>query len=296
MSANQGPPRPIDHLVFPTASLDVARGRLVSLGFSVAPEGVHPFGTRNACVYLADGAFLEMLAIGDRAMRDRSVFDGNAFVERDKVFRETSGEEGLSAIVFATQDAAADHRRFIDARLSIGPMLAFSRPFVGSAGRSDIASFRLAFASVGEPGAQFLFTCERVNAPAVDRSALERHDNGVLSLAGVIIVAEDVGAVAACLALVAESKARSSSDRAASIAVAGSVIDVLSPRDFAARFGVDTLDGASDLSLVSFRVADLAATRDLLARNAVGYRSVGAALLVSPQPGQGAHFRFEENI
>jgi len=45
---------PLDHLVLPTRSLDVARARLSSLGFVVAPTGIHPFGTENGCVLLAD--------------------------------------------------------------------------------------------------------------------------------------------------------------------------------------------------------------------------------------------------
>ena len=58
-------PHPLDHLVLPTASLDVARARLTSLGFVVAPTGIHPFGTENCCVFLADGTYLEPLAVGD---------------------------------------------------------------------------------------------------------------------------------------------------------------------------------------------------------------------------------------
>ena len=51
-------PRALDHLVLPTTSLAVARDRLTTLGFTVAPDGVHPFGTVNCCIYLADGTFL----------------------------------------------------------------------------------------------------------------------------------------------------------------------------------------------------------------------------------------------
>jgi hypothetical protein len=56
---------PLDHLVLPTGSLDAVRSRLSSLGFIVAPTGIHPFGTENACVFLADGTYLEPLAVGN---------------------------------------------------------------------------------------------------------------------------------------------------------------------------------------------------------------------------------------
>ncbi|TIX38964.1 MAG: VOC family protein, partial [Mesorhizobium sp.] len=58
-------PHPLDHLVLPTASLDVARARLTLLGFTVAPTGIHPFGTENCCVFLTDGTYLEPLAVAD---------------------------------------------------------------------------------------------------------------------------------------------------------------------------------------------------------------------------------------
>ncbi len=74
---------PLDHLVLPTAGLDTARQRLEALGFTVAPMGVHPFGTRNCCVYLADGTFMEPLAIGDAAVADDAARAGNVFVARD---------------------------------------------------------------------------------------------------------------------------------------------------------------------------------------------------------------------
>ncbi|MBW8910040.1 MAG: VOC family protein, partial [Mesorhizobium sp.] len=73
-------PHPLDHLVLPTGSLDVARTRLTALGFVVAPVGVHPFGTENACVFFADGTYLEPLAIGNEQVADRAIGEGNVFV------------------------------------------------------------------------------------------------------------------------------------------------------------------------------------------------------------------------
>ncbi|MEO1399011.1 MAG: VOC family protein, partial [Pseudomonadota bacterium] len=40
-------PRSIDHLVFPVADIGAARERYTQLGFTVAPDGKHPFGTEN---------------------------------------------------------------------------------------------------------------------------------------------------------------------------------------------------------------------------------------------------------
>ena len=47
-------PRVLDHLVLPVIDIDVARSRYQSLGFTVAPDGRHPFGTENCCVFFED--------------------------------------------------------------------------------------------------------------------------------------------------------------------------------------------------------------------------------------------------
>ncbi len=56
-------PRTLDHVVLPVASLEVARARYEALGFTVAPNGLHPFGTENCCIYLEDETMLEPLAM-----------------------------------------------------------------------------------------------------------------------------------------------------------------------------------------------------------------------------------------
>ena len=137
----------LDHLVLPTHDLATARARLGALGFTVAPQGTHPFGTVNRCVYFADGTFIEPLAVGDAGAAGQAAAAGNAFVERDRAFRARNGEEGFSAVVFGTDDADADHARYKAAHISAGQRLDFSRPFVDASGRRDTVSFRLAFAA-----------------------------------------------------------------------------------------------------------------------------------------------------
>jgi hypothetical protein len=183
--------RSVDHCVLPTADLAVARKRLTSLGFTVAPNGLHPFGTENCCVYFSDGTFLEPLAVADPVKAGIASMRGNVFTARDAAFRYRLGEEGFSALVFGTQDAAADHREFTRAGVSAGRILTFSRPFIDAAGGSDTASFELAFAADLRAPDAFFFTCERVNAPAVDRSALQKHQNGVRRIKAIVLEAPE---------------------------------------------------------------------------------------------------------
>jgi hypothetical protein len=187
---NTTPAHPLDHLVLPTASLAVARARLTSLGFIVAPTGIHPFGTENCCVFLADGTYLEPLVVGSEQTAASAIAAGNVFVARDRIYRDKCGNEGFSAVVLGTGNADADHARYVEAGLSAGDMLSFSRAFADATGKSDAASFKLAFASGKEATDAFLFACERVNAPKVDRTALQAHANGVTGIVEIVAVSD----------------------------------------------------------------------------------------------------------
>lgn len=52
MNTHSAKPHPLDHVVLPVVNIDVARERIGKLGFTVAADARHPFGTENACVFL----------------------------------------------------------------------------------------------------------------------------------------------------------------------------------------------------------------------------------------------------
>lgn len=263
--------RLIDHCVLPVADLDTARRRLASLGFTVAPDGVHPFGTKNACVYFADDTFLEPLASGDARAIAEAEADGNVFVSRDRAFRRLHDEDGFSALVFKTGNADADHEAFVDDGLSAGPMLTFSRPFRDAAGASGTASFKLAFAAPAGEAATYIFTCQRIGTPQVDRSALERHANGARGIKAIMVEAPDL------------ARAWDFLDRTCPTSAGTVEIE---------RGGAGTVMRFAGIVL---SVADLARTEELFAAAAIDYRRSGNRLIVAPAPGQGTTFAFEES-
>lgn len=285
--------RPVDHVVLPTADLAVARARLTALGFTVAPTGVHPFGTRNACVYLADGTFLEPLAIGDAELDAKAAAAGNAFVARDRDFRAANGEEGFSALVFGSEDAKADHEEFVAEGISAGDMLTFSRPVTDASGATDMATFKLAFAADPLAPDALFFTCQRKNAPKVDREALQAHANGVIAISAIALSAASPDAYAPLLNIVtgAGEVLPGAVDR---VETGNAVLLAMGSDEFEAAFGVAPSDEGLRLSAIVFRVADLSALRALLDRNAIASEMRGARLVVPPAPGQGAIFAFEE--
>lgn len=275
--------RSVDHLVLPVSDLDVARQRLSALGFCVAPNGHHPFGTVNACVFLPDNIYLEPLAVADQQKAEAAIAAGNEFIIRDRLFRQHR-REGLSAIVVQSDDAGADHAAFAAAGISGGEMLEFSRPVRLPDGQESISSFRLAFAAEPSEERFFLFSCQRLNPLPVDRAALESHANGVLGLKRMFIQTGREGYLN-LMATVLE----------------GDICDITNGHAFeTANLSVEVVVGnEANMGLLAiglvFAVADLEVTETLLTANGVGHVKTSDGIVVPAAPGQGVAFLFEEN-
>ncbi len=277
--------RAIDHLVLPTARLDTARRRLSDLGFTVAPEGVHPFGTVNCCVYLSDGTFLEPLALRDGAAATAAIAEGNVFVARDHVFRAVRGEEGFSAVVLASDDAGRDHAAFAAAGISAGDMLTFSRQARDAAGNAGTASFRLAFAADTAIADAFVFTCQRVNVPRIDRSALERHGNGALAIRE-IVAGRNADAFKR---LIGRAAGEPDQQAPSCIELANATVRSTGTADPSAVRHCE-----ATLAAIVFAVDDIERSRGALEAGGIDHISDGARLVVPAAPGQGAVFIFAE--
>jgi hypothetical protein len=287
--------RPLDHLVVPVTDLRTARSRLTRLGFTVAADARHPFGTENACVFLADKSYLEPLAVGDLQVVETATRAGNQFVARDAAYRFRNGVEGLSAIVLATQDADADHAAFRDAGLSTGDQLEFSRVMKFPDGSEMEASFKLSFAADLRAPDFFAFTCERINMPPADRSALERHENGATGILKVILSETEPAAFAAYLQAVTLGEVSAADHRHVQIATANTVIEVVDPATLQGEYGVPrSADRGLRGEAIIFRVADLATTERLFAANGVRHVRSGGMVIVPREPGQGTLFVFSE--
>ncbi len=105
MNERSAKPHPLDHVVLPVVNIDLARERLGKLGFTVAADARHPFGTENACVFFADKTYLEPLGIASVEESEASARQGNVFTARNRAFRFRCGEEGLSGLAFGSKDA-----------------------------------------------------------------------------------------------------------------------------------------------------------------------------------------------
>jgi hypothetical protein len=288
-------PRPLDHLVLPTLDLAACQERHERLGFIVAPKGVHPFGTENACVYLADGTFLEPLAIGQRETAEAETLAGNVFTARDAAFRFRKGQEGFSAIVVGSNDAAGDHKQFESAGVSAGKILDFGREFVTPDGAKARMDFRLAFVADLRSPDSFFFTCQRINVPKADRSKLTGHENGAVSVKTVVMSEPNPTDFQYLLQTVANEREVEAHSFGMDVKLPNATLSVLTHAGLKAFYDLDTHGERRGILMrgIVFGVSDLARTRYLLKSRAVEFVERGKKLIVKPQTGQGAAYIFE---
>ncbi|TIX61679.1 MAG: VOC family protein, partial [Mesorhizobium sp.] len=210
-----------------------------------------------------------------------------------RAYRDRCGSEGFSALVLGTENADADHARYIEAGLSAGDMLGFSRAFTDAAGKSDTASFKLAFASGTGATDAFLFACERINAPKVDRTALQIHPNGATGIIEVVAVSNEPSKQHRMISIATRSPATGQGSSTA-FGLPNATLTLLDPVAFETRFGIPA-GAPSELRFAGIVFSVLAGTvAKLLAASTVEHDIRGNDIVVRPASGQGATFIFRE--
>lgn len=276
----------IDHCVLPVASLAIARERYEALGFMVAPDARHPFGTGNACIFLADGTYLEPLAICDTASYETALAEKNSFILRDCNFRQARGDEGFSALALKTEDADADHERFARSGISAGSRVEFARPLKGADGSVDEARFRLAFSAPASAGG-FCFTCQRLHSSVMGAGALSEHSNAVEGLHSVTVKVKDMPEALGYFRKL-EGRPSAGPEKDTALRFRNCRVrleqDAALPADEQMRFDA-----------LTFTSTDIDKLRHILMRSNVVWQDKDGALHVPPAPGQGATFIFQEN-
>ena len=284
--------RPIDHLVLPVTTLTLARSRLTSLGFNVAADAAHPFGTGNCCVFFRNGTYLEPITFIDRDAADVAAAEGLFFVKRLKRFTERRGE-GLAMAALSTEDAEADHKAFEKAGIGDGEPYRFARTATLADGTETEIGVVLAATDVpAAPDATF-FACQRTGTEALFGPEQTAHANGALGIVGVAAVAESPADFHILLSEATGQRELRTTSFGVEAEVGASRIAILTPEGFSARYGIDAPTTLGGLVFAAFDLDSEDAGR------AAGY--AGAAVvdmpdrLVVPQsPGLGAALAYRK--
>ncbi len=285
--------RPLDHLVLCVRDLDAARESYARLGFTLTPKALHPFGTGNSLVQL-HGNFLELLAIVDRRLIKPVEAGGFAFAAFNERF--LAAREGMSMLVFASNDARRDHREFAASGLQTYAPFDFSRLAKLPVGSEATVGFSLAFATDPLMPEAAFFVCQQHAPEYFWKRDYQSHRNGALAVDEIVMVAPDPAALAGFFAKLQPDGALSTKGGRLTVATSRGSITVLDAAAFAARFPANPPPALASPHFAACRlhVADLAMTEAVLRANDVAFRQHGAAIQVGPAATFGVTLEFTE--
>lgn len=288
-------PNRVDHVVLPVSALGIARSRMKALGFSVAEDAQHPFGTENCCIYFADGTYLEPLGIAQRETCEATARKGNTFTARDQAYRFRHPQDGFSAIAFTADDAKSDHKKFVRNGISAGRTLSFKRKIADGKGATEELSFVTAFAGDLRSPDLFYLACERKNTPDIDLAKLQRHKNGVKSIREIVLSEANPSDFQYLLQEVIGQRNQNSNSFGIELRSANVNISVLSPIGMRAWFGAEVIQRERGLAgrAIVLGVRNLDKTRGYFDDKNIKYHETAGRIVVDPAPGQGAILAFE---
>lgn len=185
--------RQFDHLVHCVHDLEPAHQRFRSLGFTVRPPAVLPFGVRNR-VILLENAYIELLTVDDPDAIPPATPGNFSFGAHNQAF--LAAGEGLSMLAFKGTDAPADARAFAAQGLGSYASFDFTRDAVLADGRKARAAFSLAFAVDPALPRLAFFTCHH-HLPRRElflQPDYLRHANGAKRVVEVILPVPDPAA------------------------------------------------------------------------------------------------------
>jgi hypothetical protein len=284
-------PRRLDHLVICVRDLAQAALDWQTLGFSLTPTGVHPFGTSNRLAMFANN-FLELLAVTDAAAVPPAASGRFSFAAHNRDFLATA--EGMSMLAMHSTDAHADAARFEAQHIGAYAPFDFGRDAVLPGGGTARVEFSLAFATdAAMPGIAF-FTCQQRHPPErFWRPEYQRHPNGALRVIEVVMSAPEPAAHRGFLERFTGSTAELAPGRL-TVGGRGDRITVLGPAETARRLPGLAVTPRPRFCAARVAVTDLDATKRTLKSNGVDFEVSGAVLLVPPTASHGLALEFVE--
>jgi catechol 2,3-dioxygenase-like lactoylglutathione lyase family enzyme len=284
--------RGIDHLVLCVDDLEAARRFYGGLGYTTTPPAVHPFGTGNSLVQL-QGNFLELLSVvePDRipAMAPGE-FSFGAF-NRDFLARR----QGMSMLVFQSDDARRDQREFAGKGLTTYAPFDFSRKATLPDGSTVTVGFSLAFVTDPRMPEAAFFVCQQHAPEYFWKPEYQQHPNGARAVAEVIMTAEAPATFAELFEGLQGPQSVSVGEGALRVATALGRITLLDRARFAARFpDLPDPERAETPRFAGYRVtvADLGRTRAVLRDASVRFRCEDDRIWIPPAEALGVVIEF----
>ena len=175
----------LDHVAHYVENLDAAGALLEQLGFAPTAVSNHqidgkPAGTANRCLMLPEG-YIEILA--------PTLDTPNARRTRNLMKRY----DGLHLVAFGTPDARADHARLAAHGFAPEPLVNLRRKI----SRNRLLKFNVVYSPRDRMPEGRIQYCEQLTPQHLWDAPSLAHQNGVIGLSSVYVVADDPAAVAA---------------------------------------------------------------------------------------------------
>jgi len=198
--AGPGAGRALDHLVLAVGSLAEAAPAWEGLGLTLTPRARHGdhMGTANRLAQFRGRTFLEVLEVDRPSGIMAPGPDRFSFGDWNRRFLE--GGEGISMIVFRTEDAAADVARWRGLGIDTYEPFSFGRQATTPDGETVEVGFTLGFATHPAWPRLCVFVCENRFPQNFWKPAFQDHASGAEDIAAIALASPDPARDAAWLA------------------------------------------------------------------------------------------------
>ncbi len=242
-------PRGLDHIVHAVRDLDAAAELYRGLGFTVGARNKHPWGTHNHIIQFP-GVFIELLTLAEPEILGDDGFSVLfAAYNRDFAARH----EGLSMLILESGDAGTNAAEFRAAKIAGSELMRFEREGRRPDGTAVKLGFSLAFAEDKAAPEIHFATCQQHYPENFWNPAFQKHANGVETLAGVVLVANEPARHRDfLLAFTGAQSARDGGDGIAFDLPRGA-IQLTTPAAFARRYGLAAPDASGGARLAGLR-------------------------------------------
>lgn len=284
----------LDHVVHCTSDFDGLRATMAGIGFTLTPAAEHPFGTGNSLIQL-DGFFVEFVHLPNPHLVPQPEPDEFGFAAFNADYMKDGGE-GVSMLVFETDDAAAEQARFATAGLDTYQPFSFSRLARQPDGEDVTVGFSLAFATHADMPRAAFFYCQQHAPQYFWKSEYQRHANTAVGIGEVAMVASQPLHYAGFLETVSQGESVVSADNLVRIKTPRGAIAMYTPSAFETAYGFAAPSLADGPVLAGYRieVENREVARNQLDDAHVSWRETPSGHAIGPDVASGAVMAFSE--
>ena len=227
--------RAIDHIGIASRDLPALAAQYQALGFTLTPLAHHQdhMGTSNRLVQFQGGNFIELLTV-DRpgTMLPHSPgFMGFGQFNHDFLAKR----EGMSLVIFQTQDTAADLARWKARGLDVYDQFNFERFATLPDGSKVTVRFELGFVTSPALPDVLFYVCHNKAEEHFWKPQFQAHENGAEEITAISLCVPDPEAAAAFLSALFDGEVLAL-ENGHSVACDTHRIDVATPEAFATRW------------------------------------------------------------